>query len=158
MQILETRRTVLTTLAMAGAAALAGGRRAFAEAPSETNAVRFSRSPGICIAPQYVAEDLIRAEGFTDFRYVDKQAGLLSVEMLARGDIDFALDFATAFAIPIDRGAPIKVLTGVHVGCYELFAREGIDSVADLKGRTVGAGRNLGSDPHIFISVMASYV
>jgi len=26
------------------------------------------------------------------------------------------------------------------VGCYELFAREGIDSVADLKGKSIGVG------------------
>jgi NitT/TauT family transport system substrate-binding protein len=158
MQIMQTRRNALTTFAMLGAAAFAGGRSAFAEAPSETTSVRFSRAPGICIAPQYVAEELIRAEGFADFHYVSQQAGLASIEMLARGDVDFAMDFATAFAIPIDQGAPIKVLTGVHVGCYELFARDGISSVADLKGKTVGAGRNLGSDPHVFISVMATYV
>ena len=114
--------------------------------------------PGICIAPQYVAEELIRAEGLTDFRYVDQQAGLASIAMLARGDIDFAMDFATALAIPIDQGAPIKVLAGVHVGCYELFAHEGINSVIDLKGKTVGAGQNLGSDPHVFVTAMATHV
>jgi hypothetical protein len=31
-------------------------------------------------------------------------------------------------AIAIDRGLPITVLTGVHAGCYELFARS--DSAA----------------------------
>jgi NitT/TauT family transport system substrate-binding protein len=85
---------------------------------------------------------LIRAEGLTDFRYVDQPAGLASVAMLARGDIDFALEFATALAIPIDQGAPIKVL----------------NSVMDLKGKTVGVGQNLGSDPHVFVTAMATHV
>jgi NitT/TauT family transport system substrate-binding protein len=128
------------------------------DAPVETSSVRFSRSPGICIAPQYVAEELIRADGLTDFQYVDQQAGLASIGMLARGDIDFAVDFATALAIPIDQGAPIKVLAGVHIGCYELFAHEGINSVLDLKGKKVGVGENLGSDPHVFVTAMATHV
>jgi NitT/TauT family transport system substrate-binding protein len=49
------------------------------------------------------------------------------------------------------------VLSGVHVGCYELFAHEGINSVMDLKGRSVGGG-DLGSDPHVFVSAMPTHV
>jgi NitT/TauT family transport system substrate-binding protein len=159
MQILQTRRQFLANLTLSGAAALASVRDSIAaEAPLDTTTVRFSRSPGICIAPQFIAEELIRAEGLTDFQYVDQQAGLASIAMLGRGDIDFALDFATALAIPIDQGAPIKVLAGVHVGCYELFAHEGINSVLDLKGKTVGVGQNLGSDPHVFVTAMATNV
>ena len=50
------------------------------------------------------------------------------------------------------------MLAGVHVGCYELFAHEGINSVLDLKGKTVGAGWGLGSDPHVFVTAMATNV
>ena len=32
--------------------------------------------PAICVAPWFVAEDLLRAEGFTDIRYVQVQAVL----------------------------------------------------------------------------------
>ena len=159
MKITQTRRQFLADVSIAGAAALVGVANASAaEAPLDTTTVRFSRGPGICIAPQFLAEELIRADGLTDFQYVDEQAGLASIAMLARGDIDFVLDFATALAIPIDQGAPIKVLAGVHVGCYELFAHEGINSVLDLKGKTVGAGRGLGSDPHVFVTAMATNV
>ena len=45
------------------------------EAPLETTAVRLIKIPGICIAPQYVAEELLRAEGFTEVRYVVSEAG-----------------------------------------------------------------------------------
>jgi NitT/TauT family transport system substrate-binding protein len=76
--------------------------------------------------------------------------------MLSRGD--FLVDFGTAFVISIDGGAPIKVLAGVHVGCYELFAHEDIKSVLDLKGKSVGVGQNLGSDPHVFVSAMTTNV
>ena len=53
----------------------------------------------------------------------------------------------------IDRELPITVLTGVHAGCYELFAHGGIRGIADLKGKSVG---QLGS-PEL-ISMMAAYV
>src|SRR5215211_2875037 len=102
MQSGQTRRHFLAGLATAGAATLANTRGVSSqEAPLETPTVRFSRVPGICIAPQYVAEELIRAEGLTDFRYVDEQAGVATIAMLARGDFDFAMDFATALTIPI---------------------------------------------------------
>ncbi len=153
-----TRRSVI-----AGGSALAatGPLRpgsATADVLPETTVVRFAAAPGICIAPQYVAEGLIRAEGLSDFSFVTSSAGLVQTEMLARGEIDFSIDFATAFIIPIDSGAPLKVISGVHVGCYELFGRQDIRSIRDLKGRKVGVGQNLSSDPHIFISAMATYV
>ena len=40
--------------------------------------------------------------------------------------------------LAIDAGAPITVLGGVHIGCYELFASEAIHSIAGLKGKSVG--------------------
>ena len=57
--------------------ALLGCRKAQAEeGPLETTTVRILRNSGICLAPQYVADELLRAEGFTDVRYVDQGASL----------------------------------------------------------------------------------
>jgi NitT/TauT family transport system substrate-binding protein len=158
MTIMQNRRSVLAGASAVAAATLLGPRGADAEESLETTAARFAAGPGICIAPQYVAEDLIRAEGLSDFSFVPTEVGLTQTEMLARGEVDFGIDFATALIIPIDAGAPIKVISGVHVGCYELFGREDIRSITDLKGRKVGVGYNLSSDPHIFVSAMATYV
>ena len=72
MRIPLTRRRFLTTLSFAGAAGFVGAPRALAaEGTLETTTVRIVKEPGICIAPQYVAERLLRAEGFTDVRYVE---------------------------------------------------------------------------------------
>ena len=104
---------------------------------------------------------IIRTDGLSDFRYVDTPGGLTSTALLARGELDFIVEFGSALAIRVGRvyqGEPIKVLSGVHVGCYELFAHEGINSVLDLKGRSVGGGGDLGSDPHVFVSAMATHV
>ena len=55
-----------------------------------------------------------------------------------------------AWVTAIDAGGPITVLAGVHVGCFELFANEGIRSIADLKGKSVGV--RAGSSEHLFVS------
>ena len=97
-------------MALAAAGPTALRSVAAAEALPETTIARFADGPGICTAPLFVAEELIRAEGFSDFAYVTVDPGAAASEMLARGDIDFSVDFATAFVIPIDAGAPIKVI------------------------------------------------
>jgi NitT/TauT family transport system substrate-binding protein len=49
------------------------------------------------------------------------------------------------------------VQSGLHIGCYELFAHEGIRSIRELKGKTIGVPQ-LGSSPHMLMSSMAAYV
>jgi hypothetical protein len=63
-----SRRQFVGGLTLAGTAALLGLRpeEAAAEPPPETPRLRLYKFPGICLAPQYVAEGLLRAEGFTD--------------------------------------------------------------------------------------------
>jgi NitT/TauT family transport system substrate-binding protein len=159
MRITQSRRHFLTTLLLGAAARLLDPLEAFAaEGPPETATVRFAKIPGICNAPQYVAEELLRAEGFADARYVGlTAAGAPAVEAVARGDADFTVTFAAPLAIAIDDGEPITVLAGVHVGCFELFGSESVRSIADLKDKSVGV-QGLGSSQHLFIAAMAAYV
>jgi NitT/TauT family transport system substrate-binding protein len=88
---------------------------------------------------------------------VTMMAGTEQAEQIARGTIDFSLNFAAPLIIPLDAGGPITVLAGVHVGCFELLAHDGIRGIADLMGRSVGV-QGLGSGPHVFLAAMASYV
>jgi NitT/TauT family transport system substrate-binding protein len=157
MRMVQTRRRFLGGAALAGAAALLPARRGRTAPALETTSVRLAKIPGICIAPQYVAEELLREEGFTDVRYVAATAGVGQSDAIANGSVDFSLNFAAPLIIPMDAGTPITVIAGVHVGCFELFGREGIRSIADLKGRTVGV-QGLGSSPHVFLAAMAAHV
>jgi NitT/TauT family transport system substrate-binding protein len=69
MPTTQTRRRFLTTLSLAGAGGFVRGPPLqAAEGALETTTVRLMKHPVICIAPQYVAEELLRAEGFTDIR------------------------------------------------------------------------------------------
>jgi NitT/TauT family transport system substrate-binding protein len=158
MYTMQDRRRFLATLSSAGAAALIGPSSSVAqEAPPETTTIRLAKNPSLCIAPQYVAEELLRAEGFTDVRYVMSDAGLRQSKAIASGEIDLTLHFSAPLLIPIDAGEKITIIAGVHVGCFELFGNERIRSIADLKGRTVGVP-NLGSSPHVFVATLAAHV
>jgi NitT/TauT family transport system substrate-binding protein len=157
MQITQSRRDFLAGASLAAATGVFGAGVSLAdEAPPEVTTVRLSKIPGICIAPQYVVEELLRAEGFTDVRYVAAEAGRHS-ERMARGELDFSLNFAAPLVLSIDAGDPVTVLSGVHSGCFELFANERVRSVLDLKGKSVGV-QGIGSIPHVFLAVMATYV
>jgi NitT/TauT family transport system substrate-binding protein len=157
MPAMLNRRQFVTTLSLAGAAILAAPRRAFAgEEPLETTSVRITKNQGICYAPQYVAEELLRDEGFTDIRFVDTTPDEIPTA-IALGKVDFGMGYAPQFARDIDAGAPITVIAGVMVGCVELFAREDIRSITDLKGKRIGV-QATGSLPNILVVLMAAHV
>src|SRR5215472_1024961 len=157
MSIIQTRRRFLTTLSLAGANGLLlhSSRAPAAEGSLETAAVRLAKTPDICGAPQYVAEQLLRAEGFTDVHYVE--VPLPTAQRIGHGEVDFSFGFASALLTAIDAGAPIVILAGLHVGCVEVFGNEGIHGIADLKGRRVGA-RFIGSTPHVLPSIMVAQI
>src|SRR5436190_23471767 len=111
-----SRRCFLTTLSSAGVAGLMGTPCVSAqEAPPETTTIRLARNPSLCIAPQYLVEDFLRAEGFTDVRYVMSDAGLRQSKAIAAGEIDLTLHFSAPLLIPIDSGEKITIVAGVHV-------------------------------------------
>jgi NitT/TauT family transport system substrate-binding protein len=152
-----TRRRFLTTLSLGSAIGAVRPAGLAAEAASETTTLRFTRSPSVCLAPQYVAEDLLRAEGFSDIRYVDTASATESTNAIAAGKADLSLDFVSAFIVGLDSAQPITALAGVMVGCVELVAKESIKTVADLKGKRVGL-RSRGATPHVMASIMAAQV
>jgi NitT/TauT family transport system substrate-binding protein len=67
-----SRREFLTNLSLAGGSALLGLKSdaVAAEPAPETTRIRLTSIPGVCVAPQYVAEELLRGEGFTNVQYV----------------------------------------------------------------------------------------
>jgi NitT/TauT family transport system substrate-binding protein len=155
MQMAQTRRDFLASLSAAGAAGLLHSGRALAtEPPPEVTTIRLRRDPGICVAPWFIAEDLLRAEGFTDVRYVPAKFTTTSV---GRGELDFGLADAGSIVARLDEGVLITALAGVHPGCFELFAREQIRTIGDLKGRKVGIDV-LGSGKHRIVAIMAANV
>jgi NitT/TauT family transport system substrate-binding protein len=171
--IVQRRRRFLSSLALAGAAGLGGtgavtlgGARSSvaAEPPPEITTIRLQNDLNTCIAPLTVQE-LLRAEGFTDIRYVDvteahiRAASAANVGtndyIIASGEADFARDFTPSHIASVESGLPITILAGLHSGCFEVLAKDNIRGIADLKGRTVGV---YGSGDEWLLTIMASLV
>src|SRR5215813_8967189 len=132
-----SRRRFLGGVTLAGAVGLLGWpvRRVAAEPPPETTTIRLVRYPFdvTCVAPQWIAEELLRVEGFSTVEYVQTTDSALP---LTTGEVDMALLDAPGLVLLLDAAKPIVTLTGVHGGCYELFVTDSVQSVCDLRGRT----------------------
>jgi len=153
MQIIQSRRDFLAGLSAAGAVSALGARASLAaEGPPETTTIRLIQDPNICLAPGYIAGDLLRAEGFTEIRYLDSEH-----HSVARSEIDFDMVSGVSLIADLDAGQPLTALAGIHSGCYELFAHDPIRTVTDLKGKRI-AIRRLGHPGHFFIAIMAAQV
>jgi len=154
MTMMQTRRWFLGTIA--AGAAFRTRRALAAEGALETTSIRIAKSiPAICVAPQYIAAELLRAEGFTDIHYTEQPPG--ATELIAHGKVDFDTNYASNYVRAIDAGVTITLLAGVHVGCFELFANEGTHTITDLKGKSVGV-QGLGSNGHALVTLMAAQV
>ena len=70
---------------------LTGAKGLAQEVPPETTTIRLGKIPGICIAPQYVAEELLRSEGFTNVQYVELSVNTYAG--FAAGTIDISMAF-----------------------------------------------------------------
>jgi NitT/TauT family transport system substrate-binding protein len=171
MDFIQSRRDFLATVTCAGAVGIVGTPGAVAdEGPPEVTTIRIrveDAPPNMvngvadtmnCLAPSYITADLLRAEGFTDIRYVLVKSGPQFARAFERREIDFSLRFVPGAVRNLDAGVPITVLAGVHPGCFQLFAHEHIRTFTDLKGRRVGINEPLGAAAHLYASVMAAHV
>ena len=151
------RRHVLA--ALPGLAAGLVSQPASAEPPLETTTVRLPWwvDTSYCWAGAYIAGELMRADGFTDVRYVKGDKSVDQSVWIARGETDFSVNFSPNHIASINAGVPIKVLTGLHSGCLELIAKESIRSVTDLRGKRVGVD-GFNHSRHVWLTLMAAYV
>lgn len=155
----SSRRGFLRCASALGAAGLTAlyRRPAWAEPPPETTRIRLVKA-SLCTAPEYLAEDLLRAEGFSDVQYLDDDVREIGTsKLLATGAADINMSFGLTTLLRVDAGEPVVLLAGVHTGCYELFGNERVRSIRDLRGSKV-AINGFGSTQHLFLSVMASFV
>jgi NitT/TauT family transport system substrate-binding protein len=149
------RRAILKGLGAGLIGSLVDARSGIAaEPPPETTRIRLNRYPFdvACVAPQWVAEELLRAEGFKDIEYVSIKG---DADEMAAGKIDMMFMDAPGLVLGVDEGQALVGLGGMHGGCYELFGSAHVRSVLELRGRTVAASTR---GRQAFVAAMASYV
>ena len=158
-----TRREFLESASALGAAPLLGySQLTSAEPPPEVGRIRIVKVPAICMAPEYLAEELLKLEGFTHVEFPDLNK-LDTDSMLLADSADISV------ATPVDllplwdssAGKEIVALAPIHGGCYELFGRGPLQSVRDLKGRRVAVeSTSLSSHntAYYYVSSIAAYI
>jgi len=154
-----SRREFLTNLGLAGTTALLGlERNAIAAEPRpETTKLKLIQTPTMCLAAQFLAEDLLRDEGFTNVQYIKKPGAKFIETALASGEADINMHFNARLIMRVEAGDPIVILAGGHIGCFELFGTDRVRAVRDLKGKTV-AVLELEASQHAFIATMVAHV
>ena len=157
-----SRRRFLATLSAAGVAGLKPGI-ALAEPPPETTTLNILFDPVfpvLCYGPQYVATEMLKLEGFTEINYVPyiEDLGALDARTLAAGNTDITTTWIPDLISTADDGGPVVALSGMHTGCTEIFAHEGIRSIRDLKGKKFALSTPAGSAEHGWLSLLFNYI
>ena len=155
----ENRRDFIQLLTATGMAGVAGfaSSPARAEPPPETRRIRIGRIANNCYAPQYLAEDLLRGEGFSELQYIQTPGSGPLYVALAMGEVDLSMAFSAGFVIKADAGAPIVMLAGIHPGCQEVVASDRIRTVRDLKSKSVAVSA-LNNAEHGFLASIIGHV
>lgn len=155
MTIASRRSFLGTASALVGTSLLPYASLVQAEPPPEVKKLRLIRIPAICHAPQYVAEAMLKLEGFTELEYLDYPTA--GPDGIAMGRVDLSM-WGAPESIPLmDEGKPLVFLSGIHAGCWEVFGTERIRQIQDLRGKSVVTTGH-GSAEHVFISSMLAYV
>lgn len=102
----------------------------------------------LCHAPLQVAMEkgYLDEEGIkwerVDFGGGDIQAAL------GAGSIDCGFGLVGKFVQPIENGLNMVITSGMHTGCTKILVKadSGINSIADLKGKTIGVSSLAGSE------------
>src|SRR5438034_1833118 len=113
---MPSRRDFLRSLSVVGTAGLFGSLPgpAGAEPPPETTRIRLARIPSICRAPQYMTEELLRSEGFSDVKYIAWQRTSEATDAVATGAVDITMQYVGPSILQLDASKPIVVLAGIQ--------------------------------------------
>ena len=158
-----SRRKFLGQLTAAGAAGVTGlvPGVAAADPPPETTSISIVYDPEIpilCYGPQYVATELLRLEGFTNISYSPFMgASIDDAQVVGAGKADITAAWVGDLIINAESGKPVVGLSGMHIGCTEVFAHAGIHSFRDLKGKKIALFSDVSAEKNWF-SIMFSYI
>ena len=95
---MRRRRFISGTVAAVGGLLLRSVSISAAEGALETTTVTLAKTPALCTAPQFIAEELLRAEGFTEIRYVETIAPEIP-SAVGAGKVDFSMAYASQFGL-----------------------------------------------------------
>jgi NitT/TauT family transport system substrate-binding protein len=90
---------------------------------------------GVCDPALWTAGDYLLEEGFTNARIMPP-----AITAFQRGEVDISAGYSQWVVANVDAGNQMVALAGMHTGCIELWAKPGIASIRDIKGKTIAVG------------------
>src|SRR5262249_27005822 len=102
----QSRRQFVYGLASLGGLGAITPPAVAAEPPPETTKLRIAHvfPAAACAAPEFVAEELLRTEGFTDIQYIKTRSVLESLKGQAAGETDLRISTILPTIIRLDAG------------------------------------------------------
>lgn len=159
-----TRREFLGRLTTAGAfgALSLYPEIAAAEPPPETTSINIVMDPTfaiLCYGPQYVATEMLKLEGFTDISYAPylEDEGANDARVVGVGNADISTSWVGDLLTAADYENSVVGLSGMHLGCTEIFAHKGIKSFHDLRGKKIAVYGEESAEQTWF-SMMLAYI
>ncbi len=134
------RRTLLARTACVGGAVAAS--RFLCTSPAEaatTVTFKATHGTGLCNCPFFMVKEkeLGKADGVAlDFVTTPTNADIAA--LFGAGVVDVSVVPYTNFMTLYDAGAPVKIIAGSGVQGCVIVAQPGINSAADLRGKTIG--------------------
>ena len=156
MNTVDRRDFLARSAALAGGALLPFSNSVGAEPLPEIKKIRFLDDRSICLAPQYLAIELLRLEWFTELPTIEPEPAL-GANLIADGHADFGMYDVPSLIPMLDTGKNVVALAGIHAGCWELFANQRVLGIRDLKGKAIAVSA-MDSGEHIYISSILAYV
>jgi NitT/TauT family transport system substrate-binding protein len=134
------RRALLSRAACLGGAVAAS--RFFCSSPAEAAApltLKATHGTGLCNCPFFLVKerDLAKPDGVQlDFVTTPTNADIAA--LFGAGVVDVSVVPYTNFMTLYDAGAPVKIVAGSGAQGCVIVSQQGINSAADLKGKTIG--------------------
>ena len=142
MHIMQSRRHFLATASLAAAAGVLGARASLAdEGPPETTTVRLPQVlRAFCVMRRSTSpRSLLRAEGFTDVRYVRSRSGIDSSTDGRARRAGFRLrSIAAIRSLDLDAGVADHGAGGRAFRLLRAVRARADPTISDLKGKKVG--------------------
>ena len=122
MNTVNRRDFLAQAAALTGGSLLSFSNAARAEPPPEVSRIRVAKIPAICLAPEYLAEEMFKLEGFTQVEY--PELNRLDTQSLLLEDVADISVSTPPDLLPLwdtSKGKGVIALAPIHGGCYELF-------------------------------------
>ena len=159
MNTIDRRDFLAQSAALVGGSLLPFSTTVRAEPPPEVRKIRLIRDESICLAPQFLSSELLRLEGFTEVEYVRQNYEEFPNPgfSLVANKADMSQDAAISFIPLIDAGKPVVLLSGIHIGCWELFGGVRVRTIGDLKGKRIPIAAS-GAEEHLVVSSLLAFL